>query len=157
MKKPLSQRNRKWKWTLPIQTSDGTNLRLTNVGQYKRRTVQTSDYYKHRNKGKQMIEFYGMTKIYPNAKELSSSHLLYSSLYFATWCMILNFHTFKLKLFDLINGIGWNIKGLYWVEISKVYTGLKYQRSILGCKCIGVETSEFVSRTQFLFICCFYE
>ena len=36
------------------QTSDGTNIRLTNVGQYKRRTstnigpVQTSDWYKRR-------------------------------------------------------------------------------------------------------------
>ena len=36
------------------QTSDGTNIRLTNVGQYKHRTstnigpVQTSDWYKHR-------------------------------------------------------------------------------------------------------------
>jgi len=36
------------------QTSDGTNIRLKNVGQYTRRTstnvgpVQTSDQYKHR-------------------------------------------------------------------------------------------------------------
>ena len=39
-------------WIQEVQTSDGTNIRLTNVGQYKRRTstnigpVQTSDQYK---------------------------------------------------------------------------------------------------------------
>jgi len=38
---------------VPVETSDGTNIRLTNVGQYKRWTstnvgpVQTSDQYKH--------------------------------------------------------------------------------------------------------------
>ena len=37
---------------VPVQTSDGTNIKLTNVGQYKRRTstnvgpVQTSEQYK---------------------------------------------------------------------------------------------------------------
>ena len=33
---------------VPVQTSDGTNIRLTNVGRYKRRTRQTSDQYKRR-------------------------------------------------------------------------------------------------------------
>ena len=43
--------------------------------------------------------------------------------------MVLTFDTFKLELFDLIDFIGWNIKG--------------YTTS--GCKDIGIESSEFVT------------
>ena len=43
--------------------------------------------------------------------------------------MVLTFDTFKLKLFDLMDLIGWNIKG--------------YMTS--GCNDIGIETREFVT------------
>jgi len=33
---------------VPVQTSDGTNLRLTNVGQYKKRTGTNLGQFKYR-------------------------------------------------------------------------------------------------------------
>ena len=47
---------------------------------------------------------------------------IFSSLYFCNLVMVFTFNTFKLKLFDLIDFIGWNIKG--------------YNKS--GCKDLGI-------------------
>ena len=56
--------------------------------------------------------------------------------------MVLTFDTFKLKLFDLIDFIGWNIKG--------------YTTS--GCKDKGIETSEFVTiELNSKLVCCFIQ
>ena len=48
--------------------------------------------------------------------------------------MVLTVATFKLKLFDLIDFIGWNIKG----------------NTRSASKGIGFRTSEFVTKTQLL-------
>ena len=55
--------------------------------------------------------------------KLNSWHLLkYSSLYLCNLVTVLTFDTFKLKLFDLVDFIDWNIKGF----------------TTSGCKDIGI-------------------
>ena len=53
-----------------VQTSDGTNIRLTNVGQYKPWTIQTLDQDSRRNstdvgQRKIIILILDLKKIYP--------------------------------------------------------------------------------------------
>ena len=65
---------------------------------------------------------------------------IFSSLYFCNLVMVFTFNTFKLKLFDLIDFIGWTIKG--------------YTTS--SCKDLGIETSEFVTvELNSFLVCCF--
>ena len=113
---------------VPVQTADSTNVGPTNVGRYKPRIVQTSDqtnvglvqtsdWYKCRtvqtsNQYKRQTSTNDLpNKNLPKGTEFLPLTRIFLSLYICNLVMLLTFDTFKLKLFDLIYIIGWNIKG----------------------------------------------
>ena len=121
-----------------VQTSNQEKRQIsTNVRQYKRRTRnkrQTSTNVGLRKKiiwilrikKSYFILLTGLIRIFPKLlSSLSSLTQTFSSLYLFNLVMVLTFDTFKLKLLDLLDFIGWNIKG--------------YTTS--GCK----DTSEYVT------------
>ena len=75
--------------------------------------------------------------ILPKGTEFLPLTQIFSSLYLCN-LMVVNFHTFKLKQFDLIEFIDWKI-----------------QRTTSGCKYIGIKVSECdKNSTPLLFIQC---
>ena len=105
-----------------------TNVGLVQTSDwYKRRTVQTSDQYKRQTSAnvglrkkiiwtiklkKKLFPFIDWSnKNLPKGTEFLPLTQIFSSLYLCNLVMILTFNTFKLKLFDLKDFIGWNIKG----------------------------------------------
>ena len=105
------------------QTSDGTNLRLTNVGPGKTsditnvRPLQTSDQCKRRTKKNKYLNYKIFKKFIflcrlqsnknlPKETEFFPLTQIFSSLYICNLIMVLTFDTFKFKLFYFEDFIG---------------------------------------------------